>query len=453
MSTGTLAALAPVVDGRLAGVDARFDGVSTDSRTVGAGELFVALSGPNFDGHAFVAAAAARGAAAALVARELPDCTLPQLVVADTRAALGAYARAWRLQADVDVLGVTGSNGKTTVKEMAAAILGERTATLVTRGNLNNDIGLPLTLLGLGRQHRAAVIEMGANHAGEIAYLASVAVPRVGIVTNAGSAHLEGFGSVEGVARAKGELFAALPAHGHAVINANDAHAPLWRETAAHCRRVEFGIDVEADFRVETAEVRSDGAVQSFPLHAPDRSLEFSLPALGRHNLQNALAAVAATVAMGATLDEARVALARFVGVGGRQRWFDAHRGARLLDDSYNANPDSLDAALQVLASVPGRRWLALGDMLELGTDAEAIHARAGERARALGVERLFAVGPLSAAAVRAFGPDAEHFDDAAELAARIDAELEPGVTVLVKGSRGMRMERVVAALQDGGGD
>lgn len=452
MSAGSLSALASIVGGRVAAADANFTGVATDSRSVGAGELFVALSGPNFNGHEFVAAAAQRGAAAALVEHEVVGCALPQLVVADTRAALGAYARAWRLQFDVAVLGVTGSNGKTTTKEMAAAILRVRTETLVTRGNLNNDIGLPLTLLGLGVGHGAAVIEMGANRAGEIAYLASLAVPEVGVVTNAGAAHLEGFGSVAGVAHAKGELFAALPKDGCAVINANDAYAPLWRETAAHCRRVEFGIDVDADYRVAATEVRSGGSGQTFTLHACGHTLEFSLPAPGRHNLQNALAAVAATVAMGATLDDARAALAGFRGVDGRLRWRDAHRGARLIDDTYNANPASLDAALQVLAALPGRRWVALGDMLELGSDAERLHARAGERARELGVERLFGLGPLAAAATRAFGRGGEHFDDAVALVARIDESLEPGVTVLVKGSRGMRMERVVAALQNGGG-
>lgn len=446
MRPTTLALLAAAVGGRLHGADCAFDGVSTDTRTLRPAQLFIALSGPNFDGHDFVGAAADAGAAGAVVEHELTVC-LPQIVVPDARRALGAIAGLWRAAFKRPVVGVTGSNGKTTVKEMTASILRRRGEVLATRGNRNNDIGVPLTLLELNDAHNSAVIEMGANHHGEIALLARIARPTVGVVTNAGPSHLEGFGDVAGVARAKGELFASLDADGCAVINADDRYADTWRRLAAHCRRVEFGVDAAADFTVDTRTVRANEAGgQAFTLAAGADAREVTLAVPGRHNVLNALAAAAAATAAGATLDDVVVGLAEFSPVGGRLRAAPGRAGSRVIDDTYNANPASLRAALDVVAGLGGRRWLVLGDMGELGVDAVALHTQAGRDARAAGFERMFALGPLAAAAADAFG-DGERFDDADALASAVGRELAEGITVLVKGSRSMRLERVVAAL------
>ncbi len=449
MNATTLGTLARTVDGALFGTDAGFAGVGTDTRKNVKGQLFVALSGPNFDGHDFVVAAARAGAAGALVVRRV-ETDLPQVVVDDTRTALARYACAWRMQFDIPVVGVTGSNGKTTVKQMVAAILGERGPVLATRGNLNNEIGVPLTLLDLEQSHHAAVIEMGANHGGEIATLAGIARPDIGVVTNAAAAHLEGFGDLDGVARAKGELFAALPAEGTAVINADDPYSDRWHETASHCRRVTFAVEADADFRAHDVAVAPRAR---FTLVAPGGEREIVLPVAGRHNIANALAGAAAAVAAGANLTDVAAGLARFESAPGRLRVRAGIAGETVIDDTYNANPASLDAALAVLAAAGGRRWLVLGDMLELGARARDAHADAGRRARESGVERLYATGAMAEAVVAGFGEGAETFDDPTELVERMGGSLSADLTVLVKGSRGMRMERVVAALtaQDGG--
>ncbi len=451
MSPATLSVLANTVGGRLQGADGAYRGVSTDTRTLQSAQLFIALSGPNFDGHEFVAAAAEAGAAGALVEREVA-VRLPQVVVTNTRTALGELAGAHRAAFKRPVIGVTGSNGKTTVKEMTASIMRRRGAVLATRGNRNNDIGLPLTLLELETSHGAAVIEMGANHHGEIATLARIARPTVGVVTNAGPSHLAGFGDVAGVARAKGELFASLPADGCAVINANDPYADTWRQMAAHCQRVEFGVDAAADFTTDARTVRSDetgGECFTLSTGAEERKVTLTVP--GLHNVRNALAAAAAAVAAGATLDDVVAGLAEFQPVGGRLRAVPGRSGSRVIDDTYNANPASLRAALDVVARLGGRRWLVLGDMGELGAEAVSLHTQAGHDARSAGIERLFALGPLAAAAADAFGRG-EQFDDADALAKAVGAELTGGITVLVKGSRSMRLERVVAALTADGG-
>lgn len=451
MSPATLAVLADALGGRLRGDDRAFDGVSTDTRTLRPAQLFIALSGPNFDGHDFVGAANDAGAAGALVQRGV-EVSLPQVVVSDTRVALGALAGLRRDSFEHPVIGITGSNGKTTVKEMTASIMRRRGAVLATRGNRNNDIGVPLTLLELTDAHVAAVIEMGANHHGEIANLARITRPTVGVVTNAGPSHLEGFGDVAGVARGKGELFAALPTDGCAVINADDHYADTWRQLAAHCRRVEFGVDADAQFRADARSIRSDDAGgQAFTLTAGADSRPVTLAVPGRHNVLNALASAAAATAAGATLDDVVAGLAEFNPVGGRLRAVPGRAGARVIDDTYNANPASLRAALDVVSSIGGRRWLVLGDMGELGGEAAALHVQAGRDARAAGIERLFALGPLAASAAGAFG-DGEQFDDADALASAVGRELAEGVTVLVKGSRSMRLERVVAALTADGG-
>ena len=452
MIHGTLTALARILSATLVGPYVDFAGVSTDSRTLKAGELFVALRGPNFDGHAFVPDAQARGAAAALVERP-PDAQLPWLRVADGLAALGAMAAEWRSRFDIPVIAVTGSFGKTTVKEMLAAIAAGRGEVLATRGNLNNEIGLPLTLFGLAPEHRAAVLELGANHAGEIARLAAIARPSVGVVTAAGPVHLEGFGSLEGVARAKGELYAGLPADGVAVINEDDPFAPLWHELAAPRRCVGFGLAAGAAFRAEQISQSLDigGPLLEFRLVTPDGSADVRLALPGRHNAHNALAAAAAAWAAGWSVDEIVAGLARVTVVAGRMSLRKAKSGALLIDDTYNASPVALQAAIEYATALPGETWLVLGDMRELGAASAELHAAAGRLARERGVARLYAYGPESAAAATAFG-EVRHYTRLEELAAALEDELPADVNLLVKGSRSMRLETLIARLAAGEG-
>jgi UDP-N-acetylmuramoyl-tripeptide--D-alanyl-D-alanine ligase len=449
----TLASFARACGGRLTGADAAFSAVASDSRTLEPGELFVALKGPNFDAHQFVAAAASRGAVGAVVEVEQP-LALPQIVVPDVQAALGSAAAAWRAAFKGPLVGVAGSNGKTTAKEMTASILRQAGECLATRGNLNNHIGVPLTLLGLGEAHRFAVVEMGANHAGEVAQLVALARPTIGMITNAGAEHLEGFGSLEGVARAEGEMVAGLAPSATAVINADDEFAGLWRASTP-ARVVTFGVRASADFsasQVRTA-VGSAGFETSFLLRAPlgTATIRFSLG--GGHNVANALAAAAAAVSAGATLEHVVAGLAAMRAVAGRLQFRAARGGAWLIDDSYNANPSSVRAAIEVLAQLPGRRWLVLGDMAELGEFAAAEHQAIGELARARGIERLYALGALAACAATSFGAGARSFTDVPTLLGALSAALEQGaadVRLLVKGSRVNRLERVVAALAPG---
>jgi len=443
----TLAQFAADCGGRLVGEDRAWSAVSTDTRRIGAGELFVALRGPNFDGADFLPQAAAVGAAGAVASREGP-AGLPVILVDDPLRALQQAARARRARYTGPVIGVAGSNGKTTCKEMIAAILGERGATLATRGNLNNHIGLPLTLLRLEDAHRHAVIEMGANHPGDVAELAAIAVPAIGIVTNAGAEHLEGFGSLEGAAHAEGELFAALGRDGVAIVNADDEFAGMWRDMTV-ARVVTFGLGGKADFgaRDIRTEAGEGGFRTRFTLVAPQGEVAVTLRLAGKHNVVNALGAAAAATAAGATLPDIAAGLARLEPVPGRLVLRPAAGGAWLIDDSYNANPSSLLAAIEVLGALEGRRWLVLGEMGELGEHSTAAHTEAGRQARAHGIERLFAFGERAGLAARSFGEDASRHDDAAELAAAVRAGLAPDVRVLIKGSRMNRLERVVEAL------
>ncbi len=449
MISGRLSSLSGPLGARHRGADAAFAGVTTDSRRVRAGELFVALRGERFDGHDHVLSAARAGASGALVERYVAGGP-GQLVVGDSRGALGDLARLWRRRFEVPVIGITGSNGKTTVKEMLTGILRARGPVLATEGNLNNDIGLPLTVCRLSDAHRAAVLEMGANHAGEIAYLAGVALPAVGVVTNAGAAHLEGFGSPEGVARAKGELFQSLPDDGCAVINADDRFAPLWREMARGCRRLEFGFGAGAAVRAcdrEAGELDGDRLGTRFRLVTPAGEAPVALPLPGAHNVMNALAAGAAAHALGLDPETIRAGLEVVRPVSARLQVLRAAGGARVIDDTYNANPSSLQAGLEVLRSMHGRHWLVLGDMAELGQDAVLLHRQAGDQARAAGVERLYTLGALAGEACVAFGREGERFESPDLLVTALRGALAEDVSVLVKGSRTMRMERVVAAL------
>jgi UDP-N-acetylmuramoyl-tripeptide--D-alanyl-D-alanine ligase len=449
----TLAEFAHACGGTLSGADASYTDVVSDSRTLTPGQLFVALRGPRFNGNEFVAAAHALGAAGAVV-DTLQPVALAQIVVRDTQAALERAARAWRAAFTGPLVGVAGSNGKTTAKEMLAAILAEAGGCLATRGNLNNHIGVPLTLLRLTPGHRFAVVEMGANRAGEVAALVDLARPSVGMITNAGAEHLEGFGSLEGVARAEGEMVAGLAAAATAVINADDEFAALWRGLT-RARVVTFGVRARADFSASEvrAAVDAGGFRTQFLLRAPQGSAAIELALGGAHNVANALAAAAAAASAGATLAQIAAGLAHVHAVPGRLQFRQTTSGAWLIDDSYNANPSSVRAAIEVLASLSGRRWLVLGDMAELGEYAQQAHADIGEFARAQGVERLYATGALMAHAAESFGAGARWHGDVAALSAALTQALAaagPEVRILVKGSRMNRLERVVEALIGG---
>jgi UDP-N-acetylmuramoyl-tripeptide--D-alanyl-D-alanine ligase len=455
----TTGAAAQSVQGQLIGADVEFGAVSSDSRTIQKGALFVALRGPNFDGAEFVAAAAARGAVAALVERPTPSA-LTQIVVPDTLAALQRLAAAWRENFTFPIVAVAGSNGKTTAKEMTAAILSRMGPCMATHGNLNNHIGVPLTLLRLDSAQRSAVIEMGANRIGDVAELVGIARPTVGLITNAGAEHLEGFGDLDGVAQGEGEMVACLERSAIAIINADDAYAGYWRSIAGAGRIVTFGVQgASAGGAGSAPDFMARDAVQAiehgefttrFTLTCPLGERRILLKAGGAHNVANALAAAAAASAAGAGLEHIAAGLADFRAVAGRLQLKAGPSESWIIDDTYNANPSSVRAGLDVLRTLPGVTWLVLADMAELGEYSADSHADAGRLARARGVTRLFALGLQSAHAAQTFGAGGEWFADPEALITRLKAELEPGVTVLIKGSRVNRLERVVQALTSG---
>lgn len=427
---------------------AEFSGVVTDSRQVAPGVLFAALEGARVDGHEFIDQAARRGAVAALVRRDIatPLATpLATLEVDDVLQGLGVLAGAWREQVDPRVAAITGSNGKTTTKEMLTRILAADGRVLATRGNYNNELGLPLTLFELAGAHDFAVLEMGAGKAGDIRYLAGIAKPDVGVITNVGPAHLRGFGDEEGVARAKGELYAALPPTGFAVLNIDEPWAPLWRELSAAGSTLTFGMGEGSEAAADVTVTADPGGRRRMRTPAGEFALKLHLP--GEHNVMNAMAATAVALALDIPLDRIREGLAATVPVPGRLNLVDTDAGWTVLDDSYNANPASLYAALQVLMRQHGEPWLVLGDMKELGYDTDKLHAEMGEAAASLGVKRLYGLGAHAAHATAAFGGRGRHFEDLDELVAALREDLRPGVAVLVKGSRSMAMERVVEAI------
>jgi len=437
--------------GRLLGADTastdiKISGVAIDTRKVVPGDLFVAIKGEHADGHDYLADAAARGAVAALVTRTI-EGALPQVLVKDATLALGDLASAVRAQHHVRVVGITGSNGKTTVKTLTASILSRHGRTHVSSGNYNNELGLPLTLLSMPQDTQFAVLEMGAGKPGDIDYLAAIARPDVGLVTLIAPAHLERMGSIEGVAETKGALYQALPADGVAIINADDAFASFFAGLVGSRKVLRFGLDHKADVGADILDQGIDGS--RFVLSTPQGDAEVSLPLPGRHNIANALAAAAVALALEVPLDTIVIGLEQVSGVSGRLRRITTRGGWTLIDDSYNANPSSMMAAIDTLLLAHGERWLVLGDMAELGTDARALHAGIGQRARDSGVDRLFAVGPLNAATVEAFGAQGEHFADKVSLIAALKNQLHDGVTCLIKGSRSAGMEQVVAALGD----
>jgi len=451
------ATAARVVAGRAVGMNVRFMRVTTDSRKLLPGDLFVALAGERFDGHDFVSAALAQGAAAALVADDRVDVAAggPLVAVADPLAALGQLAAHWRAQFDAPLAVVVGSNGKTTVKEMTASILRAHygvDAVLATEGNLNNAIGLPLTLLRLSPATRAAVVELGMNHRGETRELAAIAKPTIAIVNNAQREHQEFMTSVEEVADEHADAVLALPPSGTAVLNADDAHVSTWRRAAtrAGAQVSTFALAAAADVKA-SADLHFDRS--ALAIATPQGPCDVTLAVPGAHMARNALAATAAALAAGAGLDAVKRGLEAFRAVAGRLVARHAVSGALVLDDTYNANPDSMRAAIDVLAAAPGTRCLVMGDMGEVGAQGPAFHREVGDYARERGVVRLYALGDLAREAVAAFGEGARHFDGVEPLVAAVTRDSDAGTTLLVKGSRFMRMERVVRALVGGSGE
>ncbi len=437
-----------------------FSGVSTNSKTVEPGNLFIALRGERFDAHDFIADVVARGAAAVVVEQLPAGVAVPALVVADTRHALGQIANLWRRRFDIPVIGVTGSNGKTTVKEMIAAILAAAFGAdnyLATRGNLNNEIGVPLTLFRLDARHRAAVIEMGMNHPGEIARLAEIAEPTVGLVNNAQREHQEFMASVAAVAEENGAVIKALGPQACAVFPADDDYAALWYGYAGSRRTVTFGL---ADSPSVICSWRPGVGLHAFgsqlTVLGQGQTFDIALAAAGVHNVRNALAACAAALAIGIAPADIKRGLENFAPVAGRLQKKQASNGALVIDDTYNANPDSVRAAIDVLATAPGPRTLVLGDMGEVGSEGVAFHQEIGAYARQRHIDQLFTLGALARHASQAFGNEARHFDDMDTLNEEV-AHVPSGASVLVKGSRFMQMERVVqrltgaAAAQAGG--
>lgn len=447
-----LSQMARQLNARLLGADVDITRFSTDSRSVQGGELFIALTGANFDGNRFAASAAAQGAAAVLVSVEQADVKVPQLLVQDTHVALGQLARIWREQFDIVGVAVTGSAGKTTTKEFAASIFAEMGPTLATLGNKNNDIGVPLTLFRLDASHRYGVFELGANHAGEIAYTSALVQAQAAVITNVGSAHLEGFGSREGIARAKGEIYGGLAADGVACINADDEFAAYWARLCQGRRQLHFSLAAPADVWADAIHQAASGCY-AFTLRIAHEKADVELALVGRHNVANALAAAALAHACGVPLEKIAAGLCKTRPVAGRLNVHHLHSAqgldCRVIDDTYNANPTSMKAAIDVLASMPGRRVLVTGDMGELGAATETGHHEVGEYAKMKKIDALYSVGQYSHFTAAGFGSAAKTFSDQHALIEELEKELETVVTLLVKGSRSARMENVVQGLLD----
>ena len=430
---------------RAVDTDFCFSGVEIDSRKSCAGCLFVALKGASFDGHRFIQEAVRKGATAVLTETEL-KLEIPQIVVDDTRIALAMLANYWRKKINPLLVSITGSNGKTTVKEMLGQILSSQAQTLVTPGNFNNDIGVPLTLFKLSEQDRYAVIEMGANHANEIRSLVGIAEPDVVYVNNAQAAHIEGFGSLQGVVEAKGEMYRYCDTNTLAVFNQDDPSFDYWQSTAVSARSLKFSSHVQSDVRGEGRAV-VDGL--SLSVNYAGQHSSCRLTVSGEHNVQNALAAITLAIACGLTLQQSTAGLNGYGGVPGRQQFVNGLNRSLIIDDSYNANPASLQAALKVLCALDGTPWLALGDMAELGDESLRLHQEAARSARAMGVIKFFALGSMSCTAASVFDENGHCFQQHEEMAEHIRKQLHPGINLLIKGSRSAGMEKVVALLTE----
>ena len=445
----SLAMAASATGGTLSGPDREFSGVSTDTRTLAEGALFIALRGDNFDGHRFIQAAMERGAAGVL-SDQPAEHGVSTVRVSDTLQGLQQLAAHWRARFDIPVVGITGSNGKTTVKEMTGAILSRAGNTLVSRGNLNNHIGVPLSLLTLAPEHQYAVFEMGMNHAGELDVLTRLARPSVALINNAAAAHLEGLGDVASVACAKGEIFNGLADDGVGIINGDDAFAGYWRELLGARQVFSFGFGAGNDLGGKAVYSRDHSNLQ---LEYGDESLSIRLPVPGEHNARNAMAAASVARVLGIESRHVVEGLESFSAVSGRNQQLRLANGAILINDSYNANPGSVAAAIDVLARYPGRRILVLGDMAELGENATALHRDIGLKARQLGIDALLGLGSLVSAAVEEFGPGARCFNDMEALRQYAGSMIDADTVMLVKGSRSMRMERLVEYLREHGGE
>lgn len=440
--TMNLKDIASLLSARLIGENIQVRGISTDTRTIQGGECFVALKGPNFDGHDYVTDALSKGAVACLVEHEV---NAKNYVIAENaHNALGQLANAWRKLFKKPVFAITGSNGKTTVKEMLASIIEQNNSVMATYGNLNNDIGVPLTLFRLSDKYAAAVIEMGANHVGEISYLTNIALPDIAVITNIGNAHLEGFGSIENTAKAKSEIFQGLSASGVAIINADDIYADVLINAAGSHKVMTFAVNNKADV---TAEWKSGISGNTLQVTTPAGKCEIKLKLLGAHNVMNALAAITASIAAGYSLQQIVKGLENVKPVKGRLQIKQGINNSRVIDDTYNANPTSLKAALNVLRDFPGKRYLALGDMGELGTNTNELHMDAGKYAKETGVDSLYSFGKLAAYAAKEFGEKGFCYERHEDMIDALHHELSQDVTLLVKGSRSMKMENVVNAL------
>jgi UDP-N-acetylmuramoyl-tripeptide--D-alanyl-D-alanine ligase len=440
-----LSTLSQVLSASLVGEDTEIRALSSDSRKIEAATLFVALRGERFDGHDFGQTALDNGAVALLVERELP-LAIAQLIVPNSQKAMGIIGAWVRDQVNPVCVALTGSNGKTSVKEMLATILSRRSRVLFTAGNFNNEIGVPLTLLRLSRGDEYGVFELGANHKGEIDYTSSLVRPAVALVNNIGSAHLEGFGSIEGVAAAKSEIYGHLSKDGVAIINADDRFADTMRAASQHCTRLSFGIEQAADVSAR-ALVADDLGCYRFEICHGNATVQVTLPLAGRHQVYNALAAASCCIALGLSLAEIGAGLESLLPVKGRMVPTLLGR-VRLIDDSYNANPSSVGAAIAWLHEICGHRCLVLGDLAELGDNAAPLHAQVGDLARSQGIEAVFTLGTLSEHCSRSFG--GSHFTELDALVKHLIIHInqhEGNLTLLVKGSRSAAMERVVEAL------
>ena len=440
-----LSTLASLLHGQLIGSDRCYSSVSLDSRSLKVGALFIAISGEKFDGHAFIEQAKHQGAVAALVDKPVSS-ELPLVKVADTRKALGQLAQAHRQQFSIPLIALTGSCGKTTTKEMLRAILSESGPVLASTKSFNNDIGVPLTLLDLSTQYQFAVIEMGANHPGEIAYLSQITQPDIALITNIAPAHLQGFGSIAKVAQAKSEIFLGLSSAGIAVINADDPFESDWQDRLANHSVIRFGLNTKADFSARNVHLDVEGRVQ-FILVTPKGEIAIQLALPGRHNLLNALAAAAVANQVGASLPAIKAGLEKMQDVPGRLAIVKSKTGASIIDDTYNANPRSVAVALQLLAHYPGRHVFVMGDMGELGDKAEYYHRQIGELAKELGIETVYTCGELATLTAQAFGSSGKHYSSQEDLIQALRPLLQKDVTLLIKGSRSAQMEKVVAAL------
>ena len=433
-----------IIDHEAGMPDVLCESVGSDSRNIQKNQLFIGIKGEYFDGNTFAQAAIKQGAAAVLVSDAITQAR-PAVLVPDTRLALGNLAKYWRNKFTLPLVAITGSNGKTTVKEMLSAILkAANKNVLATLGNLNNDIGMPMTLLNLRKQHNVAVIEMGMNHLGEIDYLTRIAQPNIAVINNAGTAHIGELGSRENIAKAKGEIFAGLQKDGIAIINADDAYKDYWMSLNTDKTIMTFGFNQADD--VSATYIESDG-MSKVALNTPNGSVTFNLAMLGKHNISNALAASACAVALGISNSDIAHGLSNMQAVKGRLQRKAGFNGASLIDDTYNANPDSMKAAIDVLAAQKGDTIFVMADMAELGADAAQMHADIGTYAKQKGIQTLFTFGELSAQASAAFGQNGQHFDALEALLDKLRSAMHNDATVLVKGSRFMQMERVVNAI------